>query len=360
MRLRVPALCLAIVAALMLPMAHPSADTDGERQPRLEITRAATARIVFREGQHVALFTGAELAYGELTLMAERIEHKSAERTVTLSGAVQLRTPEYALNTVKCSVDLVTGHVVADGGLELVNITEGVTLKADRGSFRAEPTNYRVLRAELTGNITAQWDEGVILQGGLLESDFEQRVHALTGDFTATISPALLPPPLDKLSGGQLGLIGRDLAVRLEEGMPQVFHLAASAVRIDGERLGLYGPDLKARLALTAEGRPLAENGMLCLSGSAGEPASGWLLDEQGERVSFSAQSVEKAAGTNELILKDNVQVTGLDFCLYAQAVSVFQEDQGVRVTIPQRFRVVISPEVFQIRNSVSDSSEDD
>lgn len=360
MRFSVPALCLAIVAALTLPMAHPSADANEERQPRLEITRAATARIVFREGQHVALFTRAELAYGELTLMAESIEHNSAERTVTLSGAVRLRAPEYALNTVNCSVDLASGHVVADGDFELVNITEGVTLKADRGSFWAEPTDNRVLRAELAGNITAQWDEGITLQGGLLESDFEQRVHALTGDFTATINPALLPPPLDRLSGGVLSLTGRDLAVQLEEGIPQVFHLAANAVRIDGERLGLCGTDLKARLALTAEGKPLAEDGMLRLSGSASEPASGWLLNEQGERVSFSAQSVEKAAGANELILKDNVQVTGLDFCLYAQEVSVFQEDQGVRVTIPQRFRVVISPEVFQIRNSVSDSSEDD
>lgn len=359
MRLRIPTSCLAIAAALALPMAHPSANTDDEPQPRLEIVRAATARIVFREGQHVALFTGAELAYGELTLIAESIEHNSAERTVALSGAVQLRAPDYSLNTVKCFVDLATGYVLADSGLELVNTTEGVTLKADRGSFWAEPKGNRALRAELAGNVAAQWDEGITLQGAFLESDFEQRVHALTGDFTATVSPALLPPPLDKLSGGELRLAGRDLTVRLEEGMPQLFHLATSTVRIDGENLGLSGPDLKARLTLADEGELLAENGMLRLSGSASEPVSGWLLDEQGERVSFSAQSAEKAAGSNELVLKNDVLVAGSDFCLRAQAVSVFREEQGFRVTIPQRFRVVIPPEVFQISNNLNESSED-
>jgi len=358
-RQRILTSCLAIAAALALPMAHPSADTNDERQPRLEIVRAATARIVFREGQHVALFTGAELAYGELTLIAESIEHNSAERTVALSGAVHLHTPDYSLSTAKCFVDLATGHVLADSGFELVNATEGVRLEADRGSLWAEPRDNRVLRAELTGNVAAQWDEGITLRGGFLESDFEQRQHALTGDFTATVRPTLLPPPLDELSGGELSLTGRDLTVRLEEGIPQVFHLAASAVRIDGESLGLSGLDLKARLTVADEGELLAENGMLRLSGSASEPVSGWLLDEQGERVSFSAQSVEKAAGVNELVLKSDVRVVGPDYILRAHAVSVFQEEQGFRVTIPQRFRVVISPEVFQIRNNLNDSSED-
>ena len=144
MRLHVLTCSLTIAAALALPMAHPSADINDERQPRLEIVRAATARRVFREGQHMALFTEAELAYCELTLIAESIEHNSAERTVALSGAVQLRTPDYSLNTVKCFVDLATGHVLADSGLELVNTTEGVTLKADRGSFWADPRDYRV------------------------------------------------------------------------------------------------------------------------------------------------------------------------------------------------------------------------
>jgi len=357
--LRVHILCLAIATALTLPTAYPSADTGSGPQPRLEIVRAATARIVFREGQHMALFTGAELAYGELTLIAERIEHNSLEQTVTLSGAARLHTPEYTLNTAECSVDLATGHVSADSGLELINSAEGVTLTAERGSFWAEPAGNRVLRAELAGGIIAQWDKGITLQGGLLESDFVRREHFLAGDFTGTVSPALLPPPLSKLSGGELILAGRDLTARLEEGMPERFHVAASAVRIDGEKLGLCGPDLKARLTLADDGEPLAENGMLRLSGPAGEPVSGWLLDEQGERVSFSAQSIEKAAGSNELVLKKDVLVTGPDFSLRAQAVSVFQEEQGFRVTIPQRFRVVISPKALQMRSSLSDRSKD-
>jgi len=358
-RLCVLTSCLAIAAAVGLPVAHPCADTDNESQSRLEIIRAATARIAFCEGRHVALFTGAELSYGELTLVADSIEHNSAERTVALSGAVCLRTPDYSLNTEECFVDLSTGRVTADRGLELANVTKGVTLKADRGGFWAEPKGNRVLRAELSGGVTARWDGGVTLQGGLLEADFEEQVHILTGDFTATVGVSLLPPPINELAGSELSLTGRDLTVRLEEGMPQVFHLAASAVRIGGEGLGLSGPDLIARLALSDGDEPLAESGMLHLSGSSSEPVSGWLVDKQGERLSFSAQSVEKAAGTGELILKNDVRVAGPDFSLHAQAVSVIQEEQEFRVTIPQRFRVVISPDVFQGGNSLNEHIED-
>ena len=359
MKSRILAFSLAATIALALPAACPFADIGGDSGHRIEIVRAATARIVFSEGQHLALFTGAELAYGELTLAADSIEHNSAKRTVALAGTVRLQTPEYSLDTAECFVELATGRVTAEGGLELANTAEGVTLKADRGSFWAVSTGDRVLRAKLSGNVSAGWDEGITLHGSILETDFELRTHTIAGGFTGTVSPVLLPPPLDSLSGDEMNLSGRDLTIRQEEGMPQIIHLAASAVRISGESLGFSGPDLRARLALTDESEMLAENGMVHLSGPPSEPVSGWFLDWQGERLSFSAQSVEKSADASELMLKNDVQVTGPDFSLHAQTVSVLQEEQGFRVTIPQRFRVVISPEVFQSGSSLNEHIED-
>jgi hypothetical protein len=349
-----PRLIAAATAALTVHLPAFAADSP----PSLHIVHAATARIVFREGKHIARFTDAELAYGDLKLFAEQIEHDSSQRTVDLTGGVLVQSPEYSLNAQKCSMNLATGHITADGAIELVNVPEGVTIRGEHGSVRVEPATHRVLKVELAGNISAEWDKGVMLQGSMLESDFNLRIHKMAGDFTAVVDTRLLPPPLSGLSGGGLTLTGNSLILQAEEGAPQMLSLSATAVEVNGDKLGLYGPEFKARLALAADREVTAKDGMLQLSGSEGDPASGWILDEEGRQTSFSALHVEKAMGTAELILKSSVLVASPDFSLHADSVSIAQKGQSFSVSIPERFRIAISPEVFRNRSQEAGSSD--
>jgi hypothetical protein len=221
-----------------------------------------------------------------------------------------------------------------------------------------EPANHRLLKVELTANITAEWDRGIVLQGDALEADFLQRRHAVLGDFTAAIDAALLPIPLKELSGDGLALAGSGLVLQEEEERPPMLALSASAVKVEGERLGLSGSELTARFTLVANREDAAEEGMFHLSGPAASPASGWFRDEQGKRTSFSARDVEKPRGARQLLLRREVTIANPDFSLYADAVSIVQENRGVHVSIPERFRVVISPALFRRRDSGAGGSD--
>ncbi len=359
MTLRIATLLLISATAVALAGSFFAFATDDfADQPRLEIIHAGAARIVFRDGKHVAVFTDAEVAYGELKLFAEQIKHDSSQRTVNLSGEVRLRSPEYSLNTRRCSINLATGFITADDAVELISPREGLTVRGKCGSIWVEPATHRVLKVALAGDIAAEWDKGITLWGGSLNADFARQRHAIEGDFTAAVDAALLPTPLSELSGEGLMLSGNSLSLQANEGTPQMLSLSASAVDVKGDKIGLYSPELKARLAFPSVGEGEVQDGMLHLSGSKADPASGWILDDKGKRTSFSAQYVEKAMGARELVLKSGVLIASPDFSLRADSVSIAQQDQSFRVYIPERFRVVISPEVFRKRSFEAAGSE--
>jgi hypothetical protein len=75
---------------------------------------------------------------------------------------------------------------------------------------------------------------------------------------------------------------------------------------------------------------------------------SGWLLENTGECINFSALSLTKMMGSTELQLSGSVEICGNDFSLKAERVVARPEGDGIRIEVPQRFRVEMSPELFQ------------
>ncbi len=339
---------LALSIVLQVFAAQVAYAQNSAQPRRLDIVHSASAHIVLAEGRELAVFTDADLAYEELSLHADRVEYDSGTETVVLSGNVDLAGPDYGLTAPACTIALREGLVSAADGVSLTVVREGVTASAQRGDLEWEPATYQPLRATLAGEVSAEWKQGVTLQGQEMSFDFTGHHCSVTAGFTAFLPSSLLSESLRRLMGEGLQLAGENLFVQIEQGESRRMLLTANLVEVTGAGAGVRGSNLTANFALDDDDETALEQGFFSLTGSSEDPVIGWYHDERGTRMDFSAQGLTKPFGCAELTMGNNVRIVGDNFVLCAKRVLVAPAGEGVRVRIPERFRAEISPEVFR------------
>ena len=322
----------------------------------VEIIHAATAQVVFTEDGQQGLFGDAEIAYGEMRLVASEITFDSETQLVKLSGQVRLTAPEFTLDAASCEADLSSGVITANGGLQFLYTAQGVTATSDSGTLSLNMADYQPLRAELSGNVKAIWSEGLELSGKVLRYDFAEALCVLENGFKAVINSKLLTGQASELTGGDVTVAGSRAFLKTEGENPRKLLLTSSDVTLSAPRLSVSGSSLTANFAVEEETSSGVEQALFSVRGSDTMPVNGWLLDSDGNTISFHAKSMEKKMGSCELVLSGDVEVKGREFSLAAQTVVAVPEGKGVRVTIPERFRVDLAPELFEGRKA--DASE--
>ena len=316
----------------------------------VEIIHAATAKVVFTENGQQGVFSEAELAYGEMRLSASSITFDSLSQMVTLEGDVRLSGPDFTLEAPKCDANLLSGVLRADAGIKLDNSAQGVSASAVLGTMTLDMETLQPRSAELSGDVKASWQEGLELAGASLYYDFREELCTLDQGFTAIIKAGLQSEQASALTGGDISISGDRAFLKTEGEKPRRLLLTASAIKLSALRLGIAGDSLASNLTVEKGAATGIEQALFSVRGTDTSPVSGWLLDSDGNRISFSAQSVDKRIGTSELVLSGNVDVSSPDFSLSAQTVVAVPEGDGVRVTIPERFRVDLAQELFQIK----------
>ncbi len=336
---------LPIAVALLLA-AQPSLAHQAGRF--VEVVSAATAQVVFTEVGQRGIFLDAELAYGGMRLLASQVEFDSLTQKVTLSGQVRLAGPEYEMTTARCEADLSTGVLRAAGGLSLSYKAQGVSAASDTGALLLDINTLQPRSAELLGNVSAAWEEGLELSGKQLHYDFDGQLCTLDDGFTAVIAGPLFSEQTQRLTGGGMTIRGNKAFLKTEGVHQRRLLFTASEITVKAERLGVAGNSLAANLAAEKGAGSGVEQTLFVISGSESAPVKGWLLDNEGNVINFSAQSVEKKMGSTELVLSGSVSVAGKEFSLSANVVVAVPEGSGVRMTIPDRFRVELAPGLFQ------------
>lgn len=335
---RAAALLLALV--VLAPSAHAATV--------VEVVRSATAEIVLAQGRQTARFTGAELRYEDMNLVATVAELDSATGLISITSGVEITAPEFLLAAHSCVVDTKQGMLTAEGALRLVHFAEGVTANAARGELRVSPGSLEPAFAVLEGGVTVEWAEGVTLSCERAEADFAQRLYSLEDGFKGRVGGAVLPLRLRELAGGDLRLSGERLFVQaVEEERGRMLYLTGTAVDATGERMRLHCPTFAQKLVTGGEQKGAADTGMVAIRGTKDDPITGWLAGEDGKELRFSALAFDRPEGGGPMRLSGEVRVESSDFTLVANTVEVTVEDGTVRAAITERFRVYVSPEVF-------------
>lgn len=318
----------------------------------VEIIHAATAQVVFTEKGQQGVFGDAELAYGEMRLVASQITFDSMTQLVKLSGQVRLTAPEFELTAAQCEADLSSGVLSAGGGLQFAYAAQGVNATSDTGTLSLDMATYQPLSAELCGNVNAVWAEGLELSGEVLHYDFGEALCSLEKGFSAVIHSRMLSGQTGELTGGDVTVTGSRAFLKTEGENPRKLLLTSSDVTLGAPRLSVSGSSLAANFAVDEDNRSDVEQALFSVRGSNTTPVSGWMLDSEGNMISFRAKSMEKKMGSSELVLSGDVEVKGREFSLAAQTVVAIPEGKGVRVTIPERFRVNLAPELFEVKEA--------
>jgi lipopolysaccharide export system protein LptA len=335
--------------ALAALLAHPAAVTAQQQPARvIEVIYAATAEVTFTQGSQHGVLTGAELVYGDMRLKAATIEFDSQGEVVDLSGDVSLVSPEMELTAPRCRAELSAGVITAPEGITLTNKVQHVTASGNNGKVLLDNATFEPVSAELTGNAQVRWEEGLQLDGQQMQYSFADRLCSLTDGFIATVASSLLSSSFAGVAGGGLTMTGSKAYVKVEEGDVRRLLLTALEVQVSSPRMAIAGPNLAANLSAAKDQNASLEQALFMVTGTPGLPVSGWLLDSTGSCINFSALSLVKQIGSTELLLSGNVEISSNDFSLKADSVVATPEGDGVRINVPQRFRVNMSPELFK------------